>query len=125
MKRFVEGEDRSQATLLPEYLDDYIGADNPVRVINPFVEKLTTPTISFPIIAGAGTLTTLLSLRAEYVHVENIIVAILINLVIVYLVLRNMFRLEKLLGPGGISLLKKVFGIILLALAVKLFKNNT
>jgi multiple antibiotic resistance protein len=80
--------------------------------------------ISFPIIAGAGTLTTLLSLRAEYVYVENIIVAIIINLVIVYLVLRNLYRLEKILGPGGISLLKKVFGIILLALAVKLFKSN-
>jgi multiple antibiotic resistance protein len=84
----------------------------------------TVVPISFPIIAGAGTLTTLLSLRAEYIYVENIIVAIIINLVIVYLVLRNLYRLEKILGPSGISLLKKVFGIILLALAVKLFKSN-
>ena len=81
--------------------------------------------IAFPMIAGAGTLTTLLSLRAEYRHVENIIVAILINLFFVYVVLRNVYRLEKLLGPGGIAVLRKVFGVILLALAVKLFKTNT
>lgn len=81
--------------------------------------------IAFPMIAGAGTLTTLLSLRAEYRHVENIIVAILINLFFVYVVLRNVYRLEKLLVPGGIAVLRKVFGVILLALAVKLFKTNT
>lgn len=80
--------------------------------------------VAFPLIAGAGTLTTLLSLRAEFIYVENIIVAILINLVLVYLVLRNTYRIEKFLGPGGINLVKKVFGVILLALAVKLFKSN-
>ena len=80
--------------------------------------------IAFPLIAGTGTLTTLLSLRAEYPHTENIIVAILINLVFVYLVLRNTYRLEKLLGPGGINILRKVFGIILLAIAVKLFRTH-
>lgn len=80
--------------------------------------------IAFPLIAGTGTLTTLLSLQAEYPHVENIIVAILINLVFVYLVLRNMYRLEHLLGPGGINILRKVFGIILLAIAVKLFRTH-
>jgi multiple antibiotic resistance protein len=78
--------------------------------------------IAFPIIAGTGTLTTLLSLSAEYA-VENIIVAILINLVFVYMVLRNTYRLEHILGPGGISILRKVFGVILLALAVKLFRT--
>lgn len=80
--------------------------------------------IAFPLIAGTGTLTTLLSIRAEYPHTENIIVAILLNLIFVYLVLKNIFRLEKLLGPGGINILRKVFGIILLAIAVKLFKTH-
>jgi multiple antibiotic resistance protein len=81
--------------------------------------------IAFPLIAGAGTLTTLLSIRAEFKNVENIIVAIVINLVFVYIVMRNLHRLEKLLGPGGISILRKIFGVVLLALAVKLFKANT
>jgi multiple antibiotic resistance protein len=76
--------------------------------------------IAFPMIAGTGTLTTLLSLRAKY-EIPNIIVAILVNLVFVYIVLRNTYRLEKLLGPGGINILRKVFGVILLAIAVKLF----
>lgn len=79
--------------------------------------------IAFPLIAGTGTLTTLLSLRAEY-HIENLIVAILVNLVFVYVVLRNTYRLEHLLGPGGINILRKVFGVILLAIAVKLFRTH-
>ena len=79
--------------------------------------------IAFPLIAGTGTLTTLLSLRAEF-HIENIIVAILVNLVFVYIVLRNTYRLENLLGPGGINILRKVFGVILLAIAVKLFRTH-
>ncbi len=79
--------------------------------------------IAFPLIAGTGTLTTLLSLRAEY-YTENIIVAILINLVFVYIVLKNTYRLERLLGPGGINILRKVFGVILLAIAVKLFRTH-
>lgn len=79
--------------------------------------------IAFPLIAGTGTLTTLLSIRAEY-SVENIIVAILINLVFVYLVLKNTYRLEKILGVGGINILRKVFGVILLAIAVKLFRTH-
>jgi multiple antibiotic resistance protein len=81
--------------------------------------------IAFPLIAGTGTLTTLLSLRAEFKNVENIIVGVIINLVFVYLVMRNLHRIEKLLGPGGISVLRKIFGVILLALAVKLFRANT
>ena len=80
--------------------------------------------IAFPLIAGTGTLTTLLSLRAEFPAVENIIVAVIINLIIVYIVMRNIHRLEKLLGPGGISILRKIFGVVLLALAVKLFKTH-
>jgi multiple antibiotic resistance protein len=79
--------------------------------------------IAFPLIAGTGTLTTLLAMRAEY-HMESIMIAILVNLVFIYIVLRNMDRLEKLLGPGGINILRKVFGIILLAIAVKLFTTN-
>jgi len=80
--------------------------------------------IAFPLIAGTGTLTTLLSIRAEYKEVENIIVAILINLVFIFLVLRYMKWIEKLLGTGGINILRKVFGVILLAIAVKLFRSN-
>jgi multiple antibiotic resistance protein len=79
--------------------------------------------IAFPLIAGTGTLTTLLSMRAAY-KMESIIIAILINLVFVYAVLKNIYRIEKLLGPGGINILRKVFGIILLAIAVKLFTTN-
>jgi len=79
--------------------------------------------IAFPLIAGTGTLTTLLSMRAAY-EMESIIIAILINLVFVYIVLKNIYRIEKILGPGGINILRKVFGIILLAIAVKLFTTN-
>lgn len=79
--------------------------------------------IAFPLIAGTGTLTTLLSIRAEY-KIENIIIAIFVNLLFVYIVLRNTYRLEKFLGAGGINILRKVFGVILLAIAVKLFRTH-
>lgn len=79
--------------------------------------------IVFPLIAGAGTFTALLSLRAEY-HLVNIIVALILNIMVVYVVLKNVHLLEKLLGAGGIYILKKFFGIILLAIAVKLFTSN-
>lgn len=79
--------------------------------------------LAFPIIAGAGTMTTLVSLRAEFENI-NIVLAILINVIIIYVVLRLTKRIENLLGPGGIAILKKVFGIILLAIAVKLFTTN-
>ena len=79
--------------------------------------------LAFPLIAGAGTLTTLLSLRAEY-HVLNILIAIVINIGLVYLVLKTTQRIEHFLGKGGISVLRKVFGVILLAIAVKLFRTN-
>ncbi len=79
--------------------------------------------IAFPLIAGAGTLTSILSLRAEY-HVENIIVAITINIVFVYLVLKSSERIGKVLGKTGLSIIRKVFGVILLAIAVKLFASN-
>jgi multiple antibiotic resistance protein len=79
--------------------------------------------IAFPLIAGTGTMTTLLSLRAAYDSL-TIISGIFINLVVVYIVLRNLYRLERFLGTAGISILRKVFGIILLAISVKLFRTN-
>ncbi len=79
--------------------------------------------IAFPLIAGAGTMTTLLSLRSEY-SIENIIAGILINIVLVYMCLRNLKFIEKLLGEGGLSILRKVFSFILLAISIKLFRTN-
>lgn len=79
--------------------------------------------VIFPLIAGAGTLTTLLSLRAEY-QLENILVAIILNMIIVYVVLNKLEYIEKFLGKGTIYVLRKFFGIILLAIAVKLFATN-
>ena len=79
--------------------------------------------LAFPIIAGAGTMTSLLSLRAEY-EMINIIAAIVINILIVYIILKTSGKLQKILGKTGISIIRKVFGIILLAIAVKLFATN-
>ncbi|HEY9186233.1 MAG TPA: MarC family protein [Salegentibacter sp.] len=79
--------------------------------------------LAFPLIAGAGTMTTLVSLQAEYETI-NIIVAILINLIVVYSVLKASARIERILGSQGISVIRKVFGVILLAIAVKLFATN-
>lgn len=79
--------------------------------------------IAFPLIAGAGTMTTLLSLRSQY-SIENIIVGIILNIVLVYLCLKNLGFLERILGPTGIGILRKVFGFILMAIAVKLFRSN-
>jgi multiple antibiotic resistance protein len=79
--------------------------------------------IAFPIIAGAGTMTTLLALRSTY-EIQNILVGILANLVFVFLVLRSSSWIGSKLGSGGIDILRKVFGIILLAIAIKLFKTN-
>ncbi len=79
--------------------------------------------IAFPLIAGAGTMTSLVSLQAEFAMI-NIIIAIVLNMIVVYIVLKNTERLEQILGPGGLSVLRKVFGIILLAIAVKLFFTN-
>lgn len=79
--------------------------------------------LAFPIIAGAGTMTTLVSLKAEFAQI-NILLAIFINIVIVFVVLKLTRRIENLLGEGGIAILKKVFGIILLAIAIKLFTTN-
>jgi multiple antibiotic resistance protein len=80
--------------------------------------------IAFPLIAGAGSITTLLSLRAEY-HSINILVALSLNMIIVYLVLRLTTLFERILGPNGLHILRKFFGIILLAIAIRLFMSNT
>jgi len=80
--------------------------------------------IAFPLIAGAGSITTILSLRAEYETI-NILIALLLNMVIVYFALRLTTRIERLLGVTGLHILKKFFGIILIAIAVRLFINNT
>lgn len=79
--------------------------------------------VAFPLIAGTGTMTTLLSLRAAY-DSTTIILGIFLNLAVVYLVLRNLYVVERFLGVAGISILRKVFGIVLLAISVKLFRTN-
>ena len=86
-------------------------------------ESASIVPLAFPVVAGAGALTTVLSLRAEY-HVENIIIAILINIIIVYIGLKSSVKIEKILGKQGITVIHKFFGVILLAIAVKLFATN-
>jgi len=79
--------------------------------------------LAFPLIAGPGSLTTLLSIRAEY-RLENIIIAVIINVIFIYIVLKTSSRIERLIGSNGINIIRKVFGVILLAIAVKLFTSN-
>jgi multiple antibiotic resistance protein len=79
--------------------------------------------LAFPLIAGPGSLTTLLSLRAEF-RIENIIIAIIINVVFIYIVLKTSAKIEHLIGKNGINIIRKIFGVILLAIAVKLFTHN-
>lgn len=86
-------------------------------------ESASVVPLAFPLIAGAGTLTTLLSIRAEY-QVINIIIAIILNIIFVYIVLKSSARIAKVLGQRGLSVIRKVFGVILLAIAVKLFATN-
>jgi multiple antibiotic resistance protein len=87
-------------------------------------ETVSIVPLAFPLIAGAGTMTTLLSLKTQY-QTQNIIVGIVLNTLFVYLVLKNVKWIEKLLGKTGLSILRKAFGIILLAIAIKLFRSNT
>ncbi|WP_302850391.1 MarC family protein [Pedobacter mucosus] len=87
-------------------------------------ETVSIVPLAFPLIAGAGTMTTLLSLKTEY-HTQNILVGIVLNMLFVYFVLKNTNRLEKLFGKSGLNILRKAFGVILLAIAIKLFRNNT
>ncbi len=86
-------------------------------------ETASVVPLAFPLIAGAGTMTTILSLKAEF-HTENIIVAIILNMVFVYLVLKFSVKIEKFLGKGGLNVVRKIFGVILLAIAIKLFASN-
>lgn len=79
--------------------------------------------LAFPLIAGPGSLTTLLSLRAEY-RIENIIIAVILNVIIIFVVLKTSVKIERIIGQNGINIIRKVFGVILLAIAVKLFAHN-
>ncbi len=79
--------------------------------------------LAFPLLAGPGSLTTLLSLRAEY-HTENIILAVLINIVFVYIVLKTSKNIQKAIGKNGIIIIRKIFGVVLLSIAIKLFTSN-
>jgi multiple antibiotic resistance protein len=79
--------------------------------------------LAFPLMAGPGTLTTLLSLRAEF-DIENIIVAVISNVIVIYIVLKTSAKIERIIGANGIMIVRKVFGVILLAIAVKLFAHN-
>lgn len=80
--------------------------------------------LAFPLIAGAGTMTTLLSLKSQY-QTQNIVIGIILNTLFVYIVLKNTHRLERMLGKTGLNVLRKAFGIILLAIAIKLFRSNS
>jgi multiple antibiotic resistance protein len=79
--------------------------------------------LAFPLIAGAGTMTTLLSLRSQFATI-NIIIAIVLNIILVYAVLKSSAKIEKLLGKNGLGVIRKTFGVVLLAIAVKLFAAN-
>jgi len=79
--------------------------------------------LAFPLIAGPGSLTTLLSLRAEF-EISNIIFAVLLNVIVIYIVLKTSQKIERFIGQTGINLTRKVFGVILLAIAIKLFAHN-
>jgi multiple antibiotic resistance protein len=79
--------------------------------------------LAFPLIAGAGTMTTLLSLRSQF-HTINIVIAIILNIILVYIVLKSSSKLEKMLGKNGLGVIRKAFGVVLLAIAVKLFAAN-
>jgi multiple antibiotic resistance protein len=79
--------------------------------------------LAFPLIAGPGSLTSILSLRAEFSTI-NIVIAIIINIIFLYIVLKTSSKIERLIGKNGISIIRKIFGVILLAIAVKLFTSN-
>jgi multiple antibiotic resistance protein len=79
--------------------------------------------LAFPLIAGPGSLTTLLSLRAEF-RTENIIIAVILNVIVIYIVLKTSAKIERAIGKNGIDIIRKVFGVVLLAIAVKLFAHN-
>jgi multiple antibiotic resistance protein len=86
-------------------------------------ESASVVPLAFPLIAGAGSMTTILSIKAEFATI-NILIAIFLNILFVYGVLKSSRRIERLFGKGGLSVIRKVFGVILLAIAVKLFTSN-
>ena len=88
-----------------------------------FFSIISIVPIAFPLIAGAGTMTTLLSLKAQY-QTLNIIIAIVLNIIVVYIVLKSSAKIEKMLGKNGLGVIRKAFGVVLLAIAVKLFAGN-
>ncbi|ANE52479.1 MarC family protein [Flavisolibacter tropicus] len=90
---------------------------------DPEVRAATVVPIAFPLIAGSGTLTTIISLKANYEQ-TTVLLAILINLIIVYIVLKSLRIIERLLGPAGMIAVRKFFGVVLLAIAVKIFATN-
>jgi len=87
------------------------------------VSSATVFPLAFPLLAGPGTLTTLLSLRAEY-DIQVIIAAIVANMILVYVVLKTSSKIQRMIGRNGIEIIRKIFGVILLAIAVKLFTSN-
>lgn len=95
--------------------------------IRIYKEEATTSAsivpLAFPLIAGAGTMTTLLSLRSQFYSI-NIVIAIILNILLVYAVLKSSAKIEKLLGKTGLGVIRKTFGVVLLAIAVKLFAAN-
>jgi multiple antibiotic resistance protein len=86
-------------------------------------ETASVVPLAFPLIAGAGSMTTILSIKAEFATI-NILIAILVNILFVYAVLKSSRKIERLVGKGGIGVIRKVFGVILMAIAVKLFASN-
>ncbi len=87
------------------------------------VRAATVVPIAFPLIAGSGTLTTIISLKANYAQ-TTVLLAILLNLIVVFLVLKSLKVIERILGPGGLIAIRKFFGVVLLAIAVKIFATN-
>ena len=90
---------------------------------DPNVKAGSIVPIAFPIIAGSGTLTTVMSIKSLYHH-YNILIAIFINLIIIFIALRSLNWIEKMLGHSGILVIRKFFGVILIAIAVKMFRTN-
>ena len=86
-------------------------------------ETASVVPLAFPLIAGAGTMTTILSLKAEF-YTINIIIAIVLNMIFVYIILKSSTKIERFIGKAGINVIRKIFGVILLAIAVKLFASN-
>jgi len=86
-------------------------------------ESASVVPLAFPLIAGAGSMTTILSIKAEFATI-NILIAIIVNIIFVYGVLKSSRRIENMFGKGGLSVIRKIFGVILLAIAVKLFAYN-